>query len=156
MVRDMTEGEQDKLADALSQVSREELTEAQLERQDWVDNCCHGFLQEMAALAGKDIEWDMEHLGEVRLVAQEIVVDKLKLMTEMEFYPYIELEQQPGAATTLKVCEHELKCCPYCGSKKIVPVPREKALELFGAHGGDFHWVRCEVCVGLFAVPCED
>jgi len=34
------------------------------------------------------VEWDMEHIGDVREVVQEVIVDRLHLMTEMQFYPY--------------------------------------------------------------------
>jgi hypothetical protein len=65
----------------------DELTPAQRERQDTVDNVCHRLLEE---LAGKELPWDMEHIGELREVVQDIIVDKLHIMTELEFYPYLE------------------------------------------------------------------
>ncbi len=73
----------------------ETLTDAQIERQDMVDNLCHQLLNELAAASGVAhhgpdlIEWDIEHIGEVRDTIQGIIVDKLHLMTEMEFYPYL-------------------------------------------------------------------
>ena len=65
------------------------LTGKQLRRQDSVDNLCNALLED---LAGKEIDWDMEHISAVREAAQEVIVDKLHLMTEMEFYPFIELQ----------------------------------------------------------------
>jgi len=65
-----------------------ELTREQLDRQDKVDNACHNILEE---LAGKELSWDIELSGIVRDAVQEVLVDRLHLMTEMEFYPYIML-----------------------------------------------------------------
>jgi hypothetical protein len=67
-----------------------ELTGAQADRQDCVDSAIHALLNDLAI--GQEIEWDMEFIGDVREVVQEIICDRLKLMTEMEFYPYIEDE----------------------------------------------------------------
>ena len=73
------------------------LTNAQTERQDMVDNACHRFLNELAAASdpgnsGSDvIDWDMEYISAIREAAQEVIVDKLHLMTEMKFYPYIKI-----------------------------------------------------------------
>ncbi len=64
-----------------------ELTQDESDRQDWVDNAINGLLME---LSGKDVDWDIAHISEVREVCQTIICDKLKLMTEMEFYPYFE------------------------------------------------------------------
>jgi hypothetical protein len=79
-----------------------ELTQAQTEQQDAVDDACFNLIRE---LAGEDvsaddiakgdqggIEWDMELIGIVREAVQEVICDRLKLKTEMEFYPYIESE----------------------------------------------------------------
>lgn len=68
-----------------------QLTKAQLNRQDGVDNACHQLLCDLAG--NRDLDWDLEHIGEVRSAVQEVLVDKLHLMTEMEFYPYIEGEK---------------------------------------------------------------
>jgi len=78
----------------------DELSEAQIERQDWVDNACHGLLTELAG--GKEIEWDIELIGKVRDAAQAVIVDRLHLMTDQEFYPYIQVEV-PAAPEPMKV-----------------------------------------------------
>ncbi len=65
-----------------------ELTQDQQDRQDWVDNACYGLLTELGG--GKEIAWDMEHISTVREAVQNALVDKLHIMSEMEFYPYIE------------------------------------------------------------------
>ncbi len=70
----------------------EELTDAQMERQDAVDNACHDLLNELAN--GKVVRWNIEHISAVREAVQEVLVDQLHLMTKMEFYPYIELKEE--------------------------------------------------------------
>ena len=62
-------------------------TNAQVERQDIVHNACH---QLICDLAGHDVEWDMEHIGDLADQVEEIVCDRLQLMSKMEFNPYIE------------------------------------------------------------------
>lgn len=69
-----------------------ELTQEQILRQDNVDGACYGLICELAKVS--DIPWDMEHISEVREAVQSVLVDKLHIMSEMEFYPYIE-EQGP-------------------------------------------------------------
>lgn len=80
---------------AINNLKPESLTDGQTERQDYVDNACHRLLNELAigvANNGRDIvEWDMEHISAIREAVQGVLVDKLHLMTEMEFYPYVEL-----------------------------------------------------------------
>ena len=66
-----------------------ELTNKQVERQDFVDNACHKLLNEMAV--GPEVaQWDIGNISTVREAVKEVIVDKLHLMTEMEFYPYLE------------------------------------------------------------------
>ncbi len=67
-----------------------ELTKRQLERQDDVDNACFNLLTDLAGDKASKLEWDMEHISAVREAVQEVLVDKLHLMTEQEFYPYLE------------------------------------------------------------------
>jgi hypothetical protein len=69
-----------------------ELTQAQNDQQDFVDNNIHGLL---VGITGKELEWDMELISIVREAVQEVVCDRLNLMTEMEFYPYIADEEYP-------------------------------------------------------------
>jgi len=77
-------------------MQEQELTQAQLDRQDEVDNACFNFILELSGERSADdggkVEWDMETIQEIREAVQDVIVDKLHLMTEMEFYPYIELE----------------------------------------------------------------
>jgi hypothetical protein len=67
----------------------EELTKEQLARQDQVDNACYAFLLELAK--GSDLPWDMEDISEVREAVQNVLVERRHIMSEMEFYPFVEL-----------------------------------------------------------------
>lgn len=95
-------------------------TPRQTEQQDAVDNLCHRLLCD---LAGQELEWDVEHYGEVRDAAQEVIVDKLGLMTEMDFYPYVLLERANASTYSLKwigdaetdKCQLEIYECTRCG-----------------------------------------
>jgi hypothetical protein len=64
------------------------LTKGQLARQDEVDNAIAALIND---LVGKEVEWDMEIIGDVREVIQDHLVAK-GITTEMKFYPYIELK----------------------------------------------------------------
>jgi len=73
-----------------------ELTKAELDRQDVVDNLIHQLINDlspdMPSRLRQEIEWNMSIIGEVRLLIQEYIVDELKLCTEQEFHPYIQEE----------------------------------------------------------------
>jgi len=66
---------------------KQKITFTQFERQDFVDNACFNLLKE---LSGKDLEWDINLISQVRDSVQDILVDQLKIMDAIEFYPYIE------------------------------------------------------------------
>lgn len=68
----------------------EELTPSQIDRQDCVESSIEEMLRE---LSGKEIEHDMELIDIVREAVQEVIVDRLHLMTEMEFYPYMQEDE---------------------------------------------------------------
>lgn len=63
-----------------------QLTEAQVLRQDAVDNWCQALIE---ALAGRPVQWNIELIGRVRDAVQGVIVEELGLMTEMEFYPSV-------------------------------------------------------------------
>lgn len=63
-----------------------DLNDDQIPRQDAVDNAIHAVLVE---LAGKEMEWDISLIGTVRDHIAEAFQD-YGIMTEMEFYPYME------------------------------------------------------------------
>ncbi len=64
------------------------LTAKQIERQDYVDNLIFELINELNP-SDKEIEWNIESIGEIRDVIQSILVNK-GICTEQEFYPYIE------------------------------------------------------------------
>lgn len=61
------------------------LTDAELARQDAVDNGCRNLIER---LAGRPVDWNIEAIGRVRDAVEEVVVDRLGLMTRREFYPF--------------------------------------------------------------------
>lgn len=65
-----------------------ELTEQQIERQDFVDNAIFDLISELIP-SDKKIEWDIEAIGAVRDAIQLQLVER-GFCTEQEFYPYIE------------------------------------------------------------------
>ncbi len=68
---------------------QDEFTHTETERQDYVDNVIEHTLDR---LAGTALEHNIEFIGEIRDTIQKILVDKLKLMTEQQFYPFRELK----------------------------------------------------------------
>jgi hypothetical protein len=70
------------------------LNKAQIDRQDYVDNTIHDMLAEVIP----NHEWDIEIIAEIR----EVIVEHLEgkgIMSEMEFYPYIELARETKETT---------------------------------------------------------
>jgi DNA polymerase sigma len=65
------------------------LTQQQVERQDIVDNTILSLIRVINP-SNKEIEWDIEMIGEIRDVLKKWLVDKVSLTTEQEFYPYLE------------------------------------------------------------------
>ena len=65
-----------------------ELTDKQIKRQDNVDNTIHEMLIGLIP-NDKTLDWDIEIIGRVRDVVEQIFVEK-HICTDMEFYPYIE------------------------------------------------------------------
>ena len=64
------------------------LTDQQIARQDFVDNAIYDLINELIP-SDKEMDWDIEAIGEVRDMIQSILVER-GLSTEQEFYPYIE------------------------------------------------------------------
>jgi len=70
----------------------EELSKKKLERQDFVDNEVFDLIKKLiSANKAKNLQWDIEMIGEVRDVIRIYAVDRKKLMTEQEFYPHVEI-----------------------------------------------------------------
>lgn len=67
----------------------EELTEEQIKRQDSVDNAIYQLIQELNP-SGKEIEWDIEMIGDVRDVIEDWMVERLRITDEQGFYPWVE------------------------------------------------------------------
>lgn len=65
-----------------------ELTSQQIERQDFVDNAIFELINELNP-SEKELEWDIEIIGEIRDAIQSQLVEK-GFCTEQDFYPYIE------------------------------------------------------------------
>lgn len=64
-----------------------ELTHAQTERQDYVDGRIFELIGDLLP-PDKKAEWDIEMIGEVRDALRAQLVEKKKLVTDGEFYPY--------------------------------------------------------------------
>ena len=66
-----------------------ELTRLEIQRQDFVDGRIFELMQEFAP-EGADLQWDIESIANVREAIRYELVIRRKLMTEMDFYPYID------------------------------------------------------------------
>lgn len=69
-----------------------ELSLREIEQQDIVDDACYQLITEFCPNGLLDVEWNIEHIAKIRDALQEVIVDDMKLMTEQEFYPYIEYD----------------------------------------------------------------
>lgn len=69
-------------------MSQHELTKHQIEQQDMIDNAIYHFIQNINP-SDKEIPWDIEMIGDLRDVIQEWFVDRLQLVKEQDFYPYL-------------------------------------------------------------------
>lgn len=65
-----------------------ELTDKQIERQDFVDNATFDFIKSLIP-NGKQIEWDIDCIAQVRDKVWDVLKHR-KICTEQEFYPFIE------------------------------------------------------------------
>lgn len=66
----------------------------QLSRQDYVDNACQRLLEKLVRPVRDELDWDIENIGTIREAVMEVLVHKLKLLSEMEFYPFEEEERK--------------------------------------------------------------
>lgn len=66
-----------------------QLTEKQIERQDFVDNKVFELIQ-LLGLPAK-IKWDIEMIGIVRDSIRIQLADQQKLTCEARFYPYLKI-----------------------------------------------------------------
>lgn len=66
----------------------QELARKQLDRQDCVDNAIFHLLHDLSP-QGTELKWDIEAIGEVRDAICDVLVHKKRVISEMDFYPYI-------------------------------------------------------------------
>ncbi len=64
----------------------EKLTEDQINRKDFVDNGIFDLVKRLIPPT-KEIEWDIEMIGDIRDTIQHWLVDRYKIADELEFYP---------------------------------------------------------------------
>jgi hypothetical protein len=62
------------------------LSEGQLRRQDFVDNQIYDLVKRLIP-STREIEWDIEMIGDIRDTIQHWLVDRYKVVEEWEFYP---------------------------------------------------------------------
>ena len=64
----------------------EGFNDKQLKRQDFVDNKMYELVNQLIP-STKEIEWNIEMIGDIRDTIQHWLVDKYKIVNELEFYP---------------------------------------------------------------------
>ena len=64
----------------------ERLTEDQIKRQDFVDNEIYDLVKRLTP-SKREVEWNIEMIGDIRDTIQHWLVDKYKVVDELEFYP---------------------------------------------------------------------
>jgi DNA polymerase sigma len=62
------------------------LSEEQIKRQDFVDNEIYDLVKRLTPLKS-EIEWNIEMIGEIRDTIQHWLIDKYKIVDELEYYP---------------------------------------------------------------------
>jgi hypothetical protein len=61
-------------------------TEDQIKRQDFVDNEIYNLINRLNP-STREIEWDIEMIADIRDTIQHWLVDRYKIVEELEFYP---------------------------------------------------------------------
>ena len=64
------------------------MVELNVNRQDAVHNACHNLIRE---LAGEEVKWDLENIGNLADEVEDIVCDRLGLMSHEEFNPIVDV-----------------------------------------------------------------
>jgi len=64
----------------------EKLTEDQIKRQDFVDNEIYDLVRRLNP-SRSEIEWKIEMIADIRDTIQHWLVDRYKVVDELEFYP---------------------------------------------------------------------
>ncbi len=63
----------------------QKFTEGQIKRQDFVDNQIYDLVKQLTP-SKREIEWNIEMIGDIRDTIQHWLVDKYKVVEELEFY----------------------------------------------------------------------
>jgi len=58
----------------------------QIKRQDYVDNEIYDFVKRLNP-STRGIDWDIEMIADIRDTIQHWLVDRYKIVNELEFYP---------------------------------------------------------------------
>jgi|OpeIllAssembly_1097287.scaffolds.fasta_scaffold09923_1 hypothetical protein len=66
----------------------ENLNEDQIKRQDFVDNKIYELVNQLVP-SEKKIGWNIEMIGDIRDTIQHWLVDRYRIVNELEFYPYV-------------------------------------------------------------------
>jgi hypothetical protein len=61
-------------------------TEEQIKRQDFVDNEIYDLVKRLTP-SKREIEWDIEMIADIRDTIQHWLVDRYKIVDELDFYP---------------------------------------------------------------------
>ncbi len=64
----------------------EKLTDDQIKRQDFVDNQIYDLVKRLNP-STREVEWDIEMIGDIRDTIQHWLVDRYKMVDKFEFYP---------------------------------------------------------------------
>ena len=62
------------------------LSDEELKRQDFVDNQIYDLVKRLTPSERK-IQWDIEMIADIRDTIQHWLVDRYKIVDELEFYP---------------------------------------------------------------------
>jgi hypothetical protein len=62
------------------------LSEDQIKRQDFVDNEIYDLVKRLTP-SKREVGWNIEMIGDIRDTIQHWLVDKYKIVDELEFYP---------------------------------------------------------------------
>jgi DNA polymerase sigma len=62
------------------------LSDEELKRQDFVDNQIYDLVRRLTP-SKREIDWDIEMIDDIRDTIQHWLVDKYKVVEEVEFYP---------------------------------------------------------------------
>jgi hypothetical protein len=67
-------------------VNMQNFSEDQIKRQDFVDNEIYDLVKRLIP-STRAIEWDIEMIADIRDTIQHWLVDRYKIVNELEFYP---------------------------------------------------------------------